>query len=302
MLTDQEFDQYDDALNKSLEEGDFQNILKYSKLLIQHLKSFSEPDYNGISFLLGYIGYAYVQLEQLQEGLDHYIEALEIRKRFFPSSPEEIATLYNDVGETYDRMHNCDDALNYYKIALEIREKILPHEHLDIALSCNNIGAVLIDMQRYEEALTYHTMALEIRKKLRPPEHEDILVSQMAIGVIHNLSGKHDTALDIHMQTLTNLNGTTLKSDFNHPDEMLRLAPAVTNGMIAATCFKEGRYDDALKHLNDALAIQKEVLPENHPDIASTYEYISAVYRNLGMLEEAMHYMELSLKIQSENE
>ena len=301
-LTNQEFEQYDDALNESLKEGDFQNIMKYSKLLLQHLQSFPQPDYNGISILLDYIGYANIQLGKLQEGLEHYMEALDIRKKFFPSDRQRIATLYNDIGETYDRMHNCDDALKYYKIALEIREEVFQHEHLDVALSYNNIGAVLMDMQRYDEALKYHTKALEIRKKLRPPEHEDILVSQMSIGMIHNLTGKHGTALDSHMETLTNLNDTTLKSDFNHPDEMLRLAPAMTNEIIAATCFKEGRYDEALKHLQDALAIKKEVLPENHPDIASTYEYISSVYRNLGMPEEAMHYMELSIKIQSENE
>jgi len=305
MLNDREYKECCEGYSESAEKGDYRNILKYSLLLLEHEKCVSSPDYEGIATLHDSAGTCYVHFDKCEEGLEHYKNSLEILKQHLPSEKEKIATSYNNIGETYDRMGNHDKALEYYTTALEIRREVLPPMNLDIAWSYNNIGSVLVDMQKYDEALLYHTKALEIRKELRPPEHEDVFVSQTAIGVIHGLSGQHGTdALDSLMQTFASFgDASSLKTEteYNTPEESLRLAPAAMKKMMSAMHYKKRRFDEALTLLNEAPAIEKEVLGENHPELASTYELISSIYRELGKSEDAMSFMEKSLKLQ-ENE
>lgn len=57
-----------------------------------------------------------------------------------------------------------------------------------------------------------------------------------------------------------------------------------------------GRYQDALTLLNAILIIREHYLPENHPDIADTYEFISIAFEGLGRYDEAMEYCKKALE------
>ena len=51
---------------------------------------------------------------------------------------------------------------------------------------------------------------------------------------------------------------------------------------------KKGDYDAALEYYNKALDIRKQVLGENHPDTATSYNNIGAVYLRKGDYDAAL--------------
>ena len=59
-----------------------------------------------------------------------------------------------------------------------------------------------------------------------------------------------------------------------------------------------GDYNSALRYYDKARKIQELVLGENHPDMATTYNYIGIVYANKGDYTTALEYYDKARKIQ----
>jgi Tfp pilus assembly protein PilF len=57
-------------------------------------------------------------------------------------------------------------------------------------------------------------------------------------------------------------------------------------------------YDKALEYYSKSLEIQISLLPQNHPDIANSYNNISLIYYNKGENDKALEYQSKSLEIQ----
>ncbi|CAF4316735.1 unnamed protein product, partial [Rotaria sordida] len=58
-----------------------------------------------------------------------------------------------------------------------------------------------------------------------------------------------------------------------------------------------GDYSKALEFYEKDLEITKKALPPNHPDLATSYNNIGGVYKNMGDYSKALEFYERSLKI-----
>jgi tetratricopeptide (TPR) repeat protein len=58
-----------------------------------------------------------------------------------------------------------------------------------------------------------------------------------------------------------------------------------------------GEYSKALSFLEKAIEILKNTLPSNHPDLATSYNNIGMVYKNMGEYSKALSFLEKALSI-----
>jgi Tfp pilus assembly protein PilF len=59
----------------------------------------------------------------------------------------------------------------------------------------------------------------------------------------------------------------------------------------------QGKYSDAIGFYEKVLEIKQKILPENHPDLAGSYNNIGNVYRNMAEYSKALSYYEQALEI-----
>jgi tetratricopeptide (TPR) repeat protein len=59
-------------------------------------------------------------------------------------------------------------------------------------------------------------------------------------------------------------------------------------GNLASTYSALGRHDEALKLQQETLAFRQRVLPENHPDIATSMNNLASTYSALGRHDKAL--------------
>ena len=71
----------------------------------------------------------------------------------------------------------------------------------------------------------------------------------------------------------------------------------VFNHQLGLINEKQGKYKEALDHYQTSLEFNKQILPEDDPNLASSYNNIGAVYVNMEEYPKALSYFEKSLAI-----
>jgi tetratricopeptide (TPR) repeat protein len=61
--------------------------------------------------------------------------------------------------------------------------------------------------------------------------------------------------------------------------------------------YNQGKYEEAIGFYEKALEIGQKTLPENHPDLAASYNKIGAVYDSMGEYSKALSYYEKDFEI-----
>jgi tetratricopeptide (TPR) repeat protein len=148
-------------------------------------------------------------------------------------------------------------------------------------------------------ALHFYLKALAIREQTVPSKHPDLATTYSSVGDIHRIMGQHDTALSLHRQALdiqenvtcngldtatTYVNmGETLRELLDYPYALVcykkalelreKLLPnnhlqlAVTHHNLAQAYLAAQEPQSAMEHIELALEIGQQKLPEHHPHL-----------------------------------
>ena len=103
---------FNDKLNKALELHKKNNIQKALKIYLE-LAQFNENDLN-LQYL---IGNCYIQKDNFQLATNHFIKALKINNKHFPS--------LNNLGGAFFQLNRFDDAIKINKTEKRVTNKIL---------------------------------------------------------------------------------------------------------------------------------------------------------------------------------
>ncbi|CAF1361705.1 unnamed protein product [Didymodactylos carnosus] len=190
-------------------QGDFEKARGY----FQHL--LNEPsisDFDAVHCYLG-LGAAEFNLEDYQEALASYDQALKLIVKNNIDDQESIAVTYRCIGEVYQWKNELDLALKYEKEALSM----LPDDHPELAKIYSIIANIYNDKNppQLHSALRYQEKVLEIRQRLLHEHHPDIGVTWNNIGAIYTGIGNYEKALDAFMKSLE-IKRTALPP--GHPD------------------------------------------------------------------------------------
>jgi tetratricopeptide (TPR) repeat protein/predicted Ser/Thr protein kinase len=237
----------------------------------------------GIATSLNEIARTEVLLGKTKDALANFQGALQIRRDI--GDKRGLGDTLIDLGNFYDDRGDHDQALRMYKESLQI-ERDIGNEGLQAAC-LNNIAGVYFAKGEYEDARTYYQQVLQLREKSKAPE--DIVESFHNLAETSVKMGEYDQAFSQYMRALelrrsmNDVRGAGIESYTlgTIMDYQGRFGAAVSSKQDALKTFQDlkdrtywmaeilggyaqslvlaGRGDEARVHLDEALAISREL-------------------------------------------
>jgi serine/threonine protein kinase/Tfp pilus assembly protein PilF len=177
------------------------------------------------------------------EGLTLLREALGIVRESGDRTAEALAL--NNIGSAYFTKGQYSEAQTYFELALDLREKAqVPHE---IADTLHSLGETLNRRGRLDQALARYLRALELRRETG--DGRTAAIESYSIGTVFDYQGRYGAAVKAKTEALDAFRG------LNQRDFWFGEILSGHGASLALT----GRFDEAAKSLDEALAVAKEL-------------------------------------------
>lgn len=177
------------------------------------------------------------------------------------------------------RMGQFALAENLLAEAVQIRRQTLGADHIEVAASLSKLGSVRLQSGRIEEAFVDLQKALKIAKKLQKPK----TIAQMLchVGCFHfqvqelfAAQAAFQEALTLYRQFWQDESANMNPADRNAL--MLQLTDTLCN--VGTILNRRKRFSNAIPSFQEALDLQRGILPSNHPRILSTLDNLAYAY------------------------
>jgi tetratricopeptide (TPR) repeat protein len=195
----------------------------------------------GTASLLTNLGVLYVDIGRYDAALKLYQESLQIQREVGNTANEALCL--NNIGNVYLQKAQYDDALSYFERALQLREKArLPG---DVAQTLYNMGDASSRIGQYDAALKHYLRALELWRELG--DRRSAATASSGLGIVLSAQGRYGAALEAQQEALKTLREAE--------DRSAALAQIQTAYAVALS--QVGRFDEAAKNLDEALALAR---------------------------------------------
>ena len=274
--------QLDEKATQQLENGELETALQTFQQLLDIQTQQSDRDSGtdfyrlNISSTLYSIATIYQQLQQYQEALEHYQQALAIRQQL--GDRDQIAATLHSIGTVYYHLSQYPQALASLNQALKMRRQL--GDTNAIGRTLNQIGVIYDRQGKYPKALEFYQEALEMAKKEKDSTNRNAILSN--IGLVNSRLGRYEQAIDFYRQVLQ-----------NNPSNK-----AIVLTYIGAVYRYLEEFSNALKFYQQALEIYQE--NQDRLSIATTLDNIGVIYREQAKYSQALEYHQQALAIWEE--
>jgi tetratricopeptide (TPR) repeat protein/predicted Ser/Thr protein kinase len=225
---------------------------------------------------------------ELAQAAELFGEAVELSLRVNGEHHRTTSMLLANRGVVRFMQGEYAPAEEDYQRALAIRRELVHGDHPEIARVLNNLGELRRNQGKAPEAVELLRESLAMRERILPPEHTDIAQTFNNLALAVYATGDLDQAIECMQKCVA------IRRAGDH-DPVLPLA--LTN--LASLLRTKGDFESAIALCREALAVQEERLPEDHPDKASTLLALGRTHRDHGELAEAEPELRRALEIRS---
>ncbi len=251
--------------------------------------------------LMDTIGAVYRTLGFYDLSESFLIEGWELRGEHLPRNHEQSALSIDHLGMLRMAQGRHDEAEPFLQEALEIRRLVHGDRHLETASSLAQLARLRKFQGKYEESESLYREALDIRTEHLGPDDEGIARTLNNLAIVLNRRRNYQEAegllrrsLEIRsadvanghyraVSSLSNL-GVSLRRQlkFQEAEQHFRRAVAILQrypgatrseatvlSNLATVLLSQGEKEDAIRQYRESLRLLREILDEQHPDIAS---------------------------------
>ena len=170
-------------------------------------------------------------------------------------------------------------AENLLAEAVQIRRQTLGHDHVEVAASLSKLGSVRLQAGRMEEAFADLQKALKIAKKLQKPKTIAQMLCHLGcfyfqVQELFAAQATFQEALTLYRQFWQEESNNLSSSDRNAL--MLQLTDTICN--IGTIQNRRKRFSNAIASFQEALDLQRGIIPDDHPRILSTLDNLAYAY------------------------
>lgn len=202
-------------------------------------------------------------------------------------SQSAVAEEYYHKGDTFLLFNRHDSSIYYFERARKI---FVEEQNWRRIIQCDNkLSENLSETFELKKALTLAEEAYQMAGQYLGEYDLERATALNNIGNIHYLTGRHELALSEYEKALQ------LTEAVEHDEKHLFAAP--TSLGIGNVYFGKHQYEEAFKHFNQALEVNREILGDDHPYVANSFLSLGNLYRNKGSYNLATEYYEKALKI-----
>jgi tetratricopeptide (TPR) repeat protein len=219
--------------------------------------------------------HVFTSTSELSQAEEH--SRASIRHFIAAHGPDDpgLGAPYTELGLVLHQQGKLREAQEQYELALAVREKSLGHWHQQIAQSHHNLSLIYGDSGDEERAEKHSRTALEIATRIFGPK--DTRVGQIhnsLAGILDDLGRKEEAAE--HFEAAL--------AAFPDPSGINAAHARVNYAQLLDSL---GRSDEARGLLERALADQRALVGDEHPEVARTRIAIATFYKEHGLLDEA---------------
>jgi len=226
-------------------------------------------DKKGLGVTLINLGELYRERSKYEEALKAYKESLQIHREI--GDEYRQALCLNNIGSVYLVTGPASDALTYFEGALDLRKKgNVPSE---IGETLHNLGEASLKDGDYGKSLDYHLKALELFRS--SGDKSGAAIQSYSLGTIFEYQGRYGAALKSREEAL--------KAYQELQDRSFWMGEILSGH--GRSLSQVGRYTEAEKNLNDAMALAKEL--QNKTLIVQILNYQGDVFYYQSDLKKA---------------
>ncbi|MGD8321418.1 MAG: serine/threonine-protein kinase [Gemmatimonadota bacterium] len=223
------------------------------------------------------LGRTYKGLGLIDEAETQLRRALDLR-RDLPPDDAALAESLDDLGALAQYRGDYEAADTLMLASLEMRRRVFgPGDDSLIAQSLDNLGTNRTFLGEYESADSLLHAGLAMRERLLGEENLDVATSQSNLAVLHANMGQNEASEQLFR--------TALETRRTLQGEHLDVATLMTN--LAIVLQRQEKYDEAEPLLRDVLALNIELLGEDHPEVARAKNNLAVFFRRRGRYDEA---------------
>lgn len=168
----------------------------------------------------------------------------------------QMATTCNELGMIAKKQGDLEGAMVWYNRSLAIREKIRGKNSPAVAEALNNLGELYRAKKDLKNAMDCHKRALKIREKHFAANSLVVAESKFNIAGMYYQQGQFDKAETLYLEVQE-------VYETNPKVQQTRVAAIYNN--LGGVCYMQGKYADAAAFFEQALAIYRKVLGNQHP-------------------------------------
>ncbi len=211
-------------------------------------------DVNLQSTILSDLSNIYMELGDIEKGIDNYRKILAIEKK--RKDWESIGMIYRNMGIAFQHNNQLDSAGHYIKKALEIHIKL--KNSSDIAHDYNSLAVIFQKQKNYTKALSYATLASQ-QGDLMDDVKADIAFTK---GIIYRRLNRADSAIYFHQKAFDAFS----KLEKKHQLRTVSLS-------LARVYEVEKDYENAYKWLDKSVAYQDSLQEDKSKEILLKAEF-----------------------------
>jgi tetratricopeptide (TPR) repeat protein len=235
-------------------------------------------DRGGTANTLAELGSLHYNRSEYSQALALYRESLQIHRLTGNRSNE--ALLLNAIGGVYFAQAQYEDALTYFERAVALYEQLKVPS--DLAQAVHSIAEVNVKMGQYDKALEQYLRALDLNR--RGGDKRGAAIGSYSVGTLFEYQGRYGASLSSKEEAL--------KTFRELGDSGFWLVEMLSGHGDALS--EVGRFDEARKVLNDALARAREL--KNQVLVGQTLNYLGDTYYYAGDLAAARPLYEQALQ------
>ena len=240
-------------------------------------------DKKGLGVTLIGLGGFYKVREQYDEALKVYKESLQIQRDV--GNENNQALCLNNIGNVYLAKGQSSDALTYYERALELRKKAnVPSQ---IGETLHNLAEASLKAGNYEQSLDYHLQALDLFRGSN--DKRGAAIQSYSMGTIFEYQGRYGAALKSKEDALK-----TFRELQDRGFWMAEILSGYGNSLSEV-----GRYDEAQKNLDEAMALAREL--HNNTLIIQTLNFQGDTFYYRGDIKSAAGLFSQAVAASSSN-
>ncbi len=158
---------------------------------------------------LGYKGYLYFIVQELDSGVLNTQKNLQLTKSFYQGEQNtSLVNAYNRLATSYYNLHDFDLALKYYDSAIQVLH------NLD-AIKSQTAANIYYNIGDFDKAIEYDQMSLEILQELLEPGHYFIMDTYLSLAYCF---ASRNASPDDNLQALEYLKDVREMSGGTFPD------------------------------------------------------------------------------------
>jgi CHAT domain-containing protein/tetratricopeptide (TPR) repeat protein len=202
---------------------------------------------------------------------------------------QAFATAQNNIGFLHIATGRYKTGERRIRLALRVRRQTLPPDHPEIANSLNNLGDLYVRNGAYKKARKMFDKALRIRAAAAVTDTGSKASSSNNMAALYGKLGDYASAENLFQEALGML------ATEGSPAHLGVLASLEDNyGMLLGSL---GRFAEAEELCRRALDRRRQMLPETHPDVASSLSNIAKLRFGIGDYAGSLKLQTESLEI-----